>query len=121
MAAPHRPPLTDSPWFWVLTFSVMALGALAAINGKYGSRQTVIERQYQARDRIGVLGEVANNSLEQAQHDRPTTRRDFASPDENLIPLWPLAALLVAIAAFAGFMLYRGRGRPGSRPAPSSP
>ena len=44
-------PLTDSPWFWVLAFSLMALAVLAVLvfSGKYGKRQTRLELQYQAR------------------------------------------------------------------------
>ena len=109
-----RPPVTDSPWFWVLTFSLMALAALVAIGGKYGRRQTRLELQYQARERIADrLGdENSPSSKEHAKQDR----RHFASPGNNLIPLWPLAVVLLLIATFSAAMLYRGRrllGSPG--------
>lgn len=108
MTSDDRAALTDSPWFWVLVFSLMALGALAAISGKYGRRQSGLERKYQAGERIAAQagsGATANGDA---------TRREFATPDETLVPLWPLAVILVAVATFAVVMLLRGRGRPGS-------
>jgi len=95
-----RPPLTESPWFWVLVFSLMGIGALAAIGGKYGRRQAGIERQYQARERVAAAGP------EGAAHIAP---RPYATADDTLIPLWPLAALLGAVAIGATAMLVRGR------------
>ena len=44
--------LTDSPWFWVLIFSAMALVALIAMGPKYGGRQSRMEVKYQARQRM---------------------------------------------------------------------
>ena len=87
-------PITDSPWFWVLAFSLMALLALVAIGGKYGRRQTRLELQYQARERIADRASTANNSAAAARRDDPPRRREFATPGDNLIPLWPLAAIL---------------------------
>jgi hypothetical protein len=46
--------------------------------------------------------------------DDQAPQREFASPGDNLIPLWPLAAILVLISIFSVAMLSRGRGRPGS-------
>jgi hypothetical protein len=105
--------LTDSPWFWVLAFSLMALLALVAIGTKYGRWQTRLELQYQARDRIAERRAAANNPQSEERIDKTTDRRDFASPGNNLIPLWPLAAILFIIAVFSAGMLGRGRRRPG--------
>jgi len=105
-------PITDSPWFWVLVFSLMGLGALVAIGGKYRERQSRLERQYQARER------ARENALSDP------ARREYSSPEETLIPLWPLAVLLIAVGVGAGVMLwreYRGRGRPGSLPNAGAP
>ena len=114
MEASDRDPVTDSPWFWVMLFSLMALGALAAIGGKYGRRQAVIERQYQARTRVAEQKVNANNPAGDIRIDEQGTSRAFATPGDTLIPLWPLAAVLILVALFAGVMLFRGRGRPGS-------
>jgi hypothetical protein len=107
-------PITDSPWFWVLVFSLMALLALLAIGPKYGRRQTRLELQYQARERIAERRATENKPEVAARIDDQTGGREFASPGDNLIPLWPLAAVLVLIAIFSAVMLGRGRGRPGS-------
>src|SRR5687768_6655659 len=110
MEARAGSPVTDSPWFWVMMFSLMALGALAAIGGKYGRRQAVIERQYQARTRVAEQQANANAPAGDIRIDEQGTLREFATPSDTLIPLWPLAAVLLLVALFAGVMLFRGRG-----------
>jgi hypothetical protein len=107
-------PITDSPWFWVMMFSLMALGALVAIGGKYGRRQAAIERQYQSRTRVAEQQAGATNSPANTRLEGPIPSRDFASPSDTLIPLWPLAVVLILIVVFALIMLVRGRGRTGS-------
>jgi len=92
-------PLTDSPWFWGLIFSVVGLIALVVISGQYGKRQARIERQYQARERIG----------DNAVND--PTRPEYATPDNTLVPIWPLGVLLVAAAVCAAVMLHRERAQ----------
>ena len=116
MATDERAPVTDSPWFWVLIFSLMALVALAAMSGKYGRRQSNIERQYQARERVAEKLAAENNPGDAARIENPETRRAYATPGDKLIPLWPLAILLGLVSVVAAAMLYRGRGRgrPGS-------
>jgi hypothetical protein len=114
MEANSSAPVTDSPWFWVLAFSLMALLALVAIGGKYGRRQTRLELQYQARDRIAERRAAANNPDAAERIDDQASRREFASAGNNLIPLWPLAAILFLVAVFSAVMLSRDRGRLGS-------
>jgi len=119
----EQAPVTDSPWFWLLIFSLVALGALVAISGKYGRRQTVIERNYQARERVAERL-AAESDRNEPQPTDNRAQRDLASAEDRLIPLWPLAAILILVAIFAGAMLYRGdqgRGRPGSHDEVSAP
>jgi hypothetical protein len=92
-----KPPVTDSPWFWVLMFSLIGIAAIVAIGGQYGKRQARLERQYQARERIA----------ENAVGDKE--RQEYSSADDTLIPLWPLAIGLGAVAVGAGGMLWRER------------
>jgi hypothetical protein len=101
--------ITDSAWFWVLVFAVMGLIALFAIHGKYGRRQANIERNYQARERVAEKVAGENNLTEPDRMDSLEVRRDFASPDNQLVPLWPLAVLLTLVAVLAATMLYRAR------------
>lgn len=109
-----RPQFTESPWFWVLAFTLVALLALLVIGSKYGRRQSAMERKYQARQRIEEQRALGDNSANAARNDDFADRRPFASQDDTLVPLWPLAMMMLAIALFALMMLFRGRGRPGS-------
>jgi hypothetical protein len=117
-------PLTDSPWFWVLAFSLTALGALAAISfsGWYGKRQTRLERQYQARYRVAEKITAENNPATSQRTGDLEAHRPFATPGNNLITLWPLAVLLGIVATVAATMLYRAsRAKPGSESKVESP
>ncbi len=116
-----RTPITDSPWYWVLLFSLMALVALAAISGKYGRRQANIERQYQARERIAEKRAAENNSPASARIVDQQDRRPLATPADHLVPLWPLAILLALAALVAAAMLVRAsRAGPGPGPGPEN-
>jgi hypothetical protein len=126
MSESTRPPVTDSPWFWVMMFSLMALGALLAIGGKYGRRQAAIERQYQARTRVAEQLTGDNRPAGDGRITDQAGRRAFATPSDPLIPLWPLSTVLVAVAVFAAVLLVRSRRpRPAavarSRPRPGAP
>jgi hypothetical protein len=46
----RRSELTDSPWFWLLIFSMFALLALVTIGPKYSLRQGGIETRFQNRE-----------------------------------------------------------------------
>src|SRR5437764_13192804 len=85
-------PLTDSPWFWALAFSLMALLALAVVgfSGKYTRRQAKIELQYQARERVAEKLTAENNRTSGKRIDELEVSRPFATPGNNLIKLWPL-------------------------------
>jgi len=105
----------------VLVFSLTALGALAAISGKYGRRQTRIELQYQGRERIAAERGAGNGSTAMERNDGQAIRREFASPGDSLIPLWPLEVILAIVAIFASVLLAQGRVRLGSRIDESTP
>jgi hypothetical protein len=92
-----KPLITDSPWFWVMLFSLVSIVVVATISGQYGKRQARLERQYQARERI------ADNAVGAAE------RREYSTPEDTLVPIWPLAAALCAIGVGAGGMLWRER------------
>src|SRR3954452_661107 len=102
-------PLTDSPWFWALAFSLMGLLALGTVgfSGKYQKRQAKIELQYQARERVAEKLTAENKPKGGQRTDDLEARRPFATPGNNLITLWPLAVLLGIVAVVAGAMLFR--------------
>jgi hypothetical protein len=125
MNSQARSPLTDSPWFWALLFSLVALGGMAVLtfSGWYGKRQTRLELQYQARYRVAERITAENNPTTSERTDDLEARRPFATPGNNLITLWPLAVLLGIVAVVAGAMLHRGREVRQAHPSgrPSSP
>lgn len=43
------PPITDSPWFWLLLFGGVALVMLTAIEPKFSRRQERLDRMQQSR------------------------------------------------------------------------
>jgi hypothetical protein len=89
----------------------MALLALAVIgfSGKYGRRQSIEELKYQARTRVAEKLTAENNPDTTARIDSPDAPRSYATPDAQLIPIWPLAVLLGLVSAVAAGMLYRSR------------
>jgi hypothetical protein len=99
MSPPEKSPITDSPWFWVLLFSAVGLILMLLFSGQISKRQARLDRQYQARDRVQEDA-VGNPS-----------RREYSSPEYTLIPLWPLAAALVAAILVSAEMLRREHSR----------
>jgi HAMP domain-containing protein len=95
MSAGSKPPITDSPWFWVLLFSAVGLVLLFVFSGQIGKRQARLDRQYQARDRV----------QDQAVGD--PARREYSSPESTLVPIWPLAAALGGAILLSAEMLRR--------------
>ena len=72
MSPQPRPPLTDSPWFWVCMFATAALLGLTAAQPKYGRRQAQIEKQYQGRE-FSVRGRAGTES-----------NQPYSTPDDTL-------------------------------------
>ena len=94
MPAPPRP-VTDSPWFWVCLFAAAALIGLAAISSKYAKRQAQIEREFQGRQR----------AAQNVQGQSPSV--PLSTPDETIIPLWPLVLGLTALVPIAWLIFLR--------------
>src|SRR5688500_768942 len=84
-----KPPITDSPWFWVYLFGAAALVLVAIEAPKFSQRQAQIERKAQGRMRAAqqVAGQTPDVEL--------------STPEETTIDLKPIlfvvgAATLVA-------------------------
>ena len=76
--------ITDSAWFWVLVFSVAGLALLNVL---------VVSGQY--RQAAGAAGAAVSGPravIENAVDD--PARREYATPDSTLVPIWPLAVVL---------------------------
>jgi hypothetical protein len=104
-----KAPITDSPWLWFALFTAVGLAALLATGGKFGKRQASIENKYQARSAIasGTLEIQDDGSGEK----RPVGTPNYSTPDNPVIPLWPLEILLGVIFVGSTTMLIRERFR----------
>jgi hypothetical protein len=102
----RRPAMSDSPWFWVLLFSLAGLVALVVISPQYAKRQRRLEMQYQAREemtRRQLTGEPrARDPGDEGEAPPP-------APGDLIIPLWPLELALVVVGGLAGRMLWQSR------------
>lgn len=101
-----RPPLTDSPWFWLLLFANAALVGVALIGPKYNRRQGAIERRYEARQEIArrMQDQPADQTVtEEATVGDDAEFNDTASIDASarIVPLFPLAVTLVLLNSVA--------------------
>lgn len=104
MSAPYR--VTDSPWFWALAFSLMALVGLGLIAPKFDVRQRQIEgrflgRQQAADERARRAAGLAPVDLAEQARDR----EDVAP--KRIVPLWTLATLAAVAAGGSALMLRR--------------
>jgi hypothetical protein len=93
-SVPVRPPITDSPWFWVYLYSTAGLIALALMQPKFGGRQAEIERHYQGRQR------AAEKKLGQ----EPAT--PLSTSEDTIITLRPLYLILAGVCAVAWCILW---------------
>ncbi len=98
--------LTDSPWFWGLLFSAMALVSLALVAPKYDRRQGQIEGRYLGRSQLAAERARRAAGLEPTSLADDTVAMDEA-PRSRLIPLWPIAIAAAGAAATCGWMLQR--------------
>ena len=104
---PARPPITDSPWLWAALFTGVGLAALLATGGKFGKRQANIENKFQARSAVasGAIEVQSDASGEKRTAEAPR----YSTPEEQIIPLWPVEAVLGLICVSSIFMLLRQR------------
>lgn len=102
-----RPAITDSPWLWVLLFSLFALAMVVVMSRKYDLRQANIERNYQARERVAEKITAENNPTDIERLKNLEARPAYAAPGNRLIKLWPLAILLGLLSMVSAVMLFR--------------
>jgi len=94
-----NPGLTDSPWFWVLAFSLFGLLLLELTAHKFRHRQVQLERQFQARQYA---------QIEQTAGEK-TAQRDvqYSTPERTMVNLVPIRVLALFGVLTAGAMLAR--------------
>jgi hypothetical protein len=119
---------------WLALFSAVGLSALLATGGKFGKRQSGIERRYQARDwqardqqardqqardqqarDVATESETNSSASEDLLKDlEPVAKPSYSTPSNTLIGLWPLAGVMGAICGTSLLMLlatHRRKGR----------
>ena len=105
------PPLrtTDSPWFWGLMFSVMALVGMALIAPKYDIRQRQIEGRFLGRQNAAIERSRRAAGLDPVDLAETAEDRDVVAPG-RIVPLWTLATLAGLAATGSAVMLARELG-----------
>jgi len=106
---PGRARLTDSPWFWLLVFANAAIMGVAIIGPKYNQRQVAVERRYEARREIARraaaeasgISETDAASPPAAAENDPAVEHGPAGDSAHIVPLAPLALVLVAVNLLA--------------------
>jgi hypothetical protein len=105
--ATPRPPFrpTDSPWFWGLAFSLMALAGMAAIAPKYDQRQGRLEGRYAGREQAAAERARRTAGLPPIDLAEEASERDVEPP--RIVALWPLALAAVLVAVGSAVLLAR--------------
>ena len=92
-----KPPITDSPWFWVYLFGVAALIFVTLEAPKFRQRQANIERKGQGRLR------AAQSAAGQ------TPDAELSTPENTAVNLQPILIVVGAATAVAWVILWRQR------------
>jgi hypothetical protein len=98
--------IADSPWFWGLAFSLMALVGMGLIASKFDVRQRQIEGRFLGREQSARERERRAAGLEPVDLAAEARDREAVAP-RRIVPLWTLAAMAAAAAAGSGAMLWR--------------
>ena len=86
--------ITESPWYWGYLFSTAGLIAIVLLGPKIIERQTIDERNYQARQR----------TYQQASGEQPDI--PLSTNDNQLITLQPLIITFAIVLAVSWIILW---------------
>tara|TARA_Y100001960_G_scaffold62168_1_gene65072 strand:+ start:2082 stop:2477 length:396 start_codon:yes stop_codon:yes gene_type:complete len=86
--------ITESPWYWVYLFSTAVLIAIVLLGPKIIERQTIDERNYQARQR----------TYQQASGEQPDI--PLSTNDNQLITLQPLIITFAIVLTVSWIILW---------------
>ena len=102
--------LTDSPWFWGLVFSLMALVGIGLISPKFDRRQRQVEGRFLGRQQSAIERERRAAGLPPVDLADEAQDREMVAP-RRIVPLWTLAVAAGAAAApaFGRFAPYLER------------
>ena len=93
----------ESAWFYAFWFSIFGLAIVFVVDRKYGERQAGIERRFQARTQAASQPQTSGGDSVAEPHKQVR----YSSPDDTLIPLWPLGVALALVAGVAAALTYR--------------
>ncbi len=108
MESPSHQPfrLTDSPWFWGLAFSLMALVGIGLIARKFDARQRQVEGRFLGRQQAAIERSRRAAGLPPVDLAEEAHDREIAQP-RRIVPLWTLATVAGLAAIGSGVMLHR--------------
>jgi hypothetical protein len=108
MESPQHQPfrLTDSPWFWGLAFSLMALVGIGLIARKFDVRQRQVEGRFLGRQQAAIERSRRSAGLPPVDLAEEARDRELAQP-RRIVPLWTLATAAGLAAIGSGIMLHR--------------
>jgi hypothetical protein len=103
-APPAKPPISDSPLFWMFLFGLVALVAVTVVGPRYARRQGQLQQKYEAREQI---------ARQAAEPGGPATGQEVA-PVQPVTPptLRPLSLALAGFLAIIAAALLVQRLRP---------
>lgn len=102
---PFRP--VDSPWFWGLAFSLMALVGIGLISKKFDVRQRQVEGRFLGRQQLAIERSRRAAGLPPVDLSEEAARdREIAQPS-RIVPLWTLVTVAGLAATGSGIMLWR--------------
>lgn len=118
-----RPPLAESPFFWLLLFVLVGSLGVVAINPKYNIRQSRIERRFDARQDAAARqsrGEQA--PLAQDVDSDPAFQTQPRTSQATLLLIFATLAVVAAV----GLIVFRIRSiahapTTTSEPTPTNP
>ena len=98
--------IIDSPWFWGLMFSLMALVGLGLIRPKFDVRQSQLEGRFIGRRQSSIERWRRQSGLEEI--DLADSAVDPSRvKSKRIVPLWTLASAATCSVCGCGYMLYR--------------
>ena len=94
--------VTESPWFWVMLFSLAGLAAVVTVGPKFEQREEGIEEKFHARERA-----MGREAFDKIPDDGATPDSRAETPWPRIFTLGPIAAVLMCIAAIGMFNIFR--------------
>ena len=124
----RRPPITESPWFWLALFGGVGLLGVMVIGPKYAVRTARIERMQGTRERVAMeraQGTVAANAQTPPAETASAFEHEPYLPADNRPPLtllW-LAGIMIVLmfSGVGGLLVTRHRGPASLAPTSTSP